>query len=49
MPEHKKSTDYVVDLFRVEAVLQPRPRPRLLIEESTLLDGLDNESEDDKK
>ncbi|OXU25678.1 hypothetical protein TSAR_006866 [Trichomalopsis sarcophagae] len=50
IPEHKKSTDYVVDLFRVEAALHPRPRPRLTInEESTSIDAADNESEDDKK
>ncbi|XP_008208251.1 protein Shroom [Nasonia vitripennis] len=50
IPEHKKSTDYVVDLFRVEAALHPRPRPRLTInEESTSIDAADNESEEDKK
>ena len=47
VPEHKKSTDYVSDLFRVETALQPRPRPRLSIEEPTLLE--DNEPEDAKK
>ena len=34
-PEHKKPTDYVSGLFRVEATLQPRPRRRLSLEEST--------------
>ncbi|XP_046608221.1 uncharacterized protein LOC124299218 [Neodiprion virginianus] len=29
VPEHKKPTDYVTGLFRVEATLQPRPRRRL--------------------
>ncbi|XP_023248339.1 protein Shroom [Copidosoma floridanum] len=44
-PEHKKSTDYVVDLFRVEAaVIQPRPRPRIAAEEPVVSDS---ESEKD--
>lgn len=34
-PEHKKPTDYVSGLFRVETTLQPRPRRRLSLEEST--------------
>lgn len=34
-PEHKKPTDYVTGLFRVEATLQPRPRRRLSLEEPT--------------
>jgi len=34
-PEHKKPTDYVSGLFRVEATLQPRARRRLSLEEST--------------
>ncbi|XP_070512982.1 protein Shroom isoform X1 [Cardiocondyla obscurior] len=33
-PEHKKPTDYVSGLFRVEATLQPRTRRRLSLEES---------------
>lgn len=34
-PEHKKPTDYVTGLFRMEATLQPRPRRRLSLEEPT--------------
>lgn len=45
-PEHKKATDYISGLFRVEATLQPRPRRRLSLEESTTSCG---EDADDKK
>ena len=49
-PEHKKSTDYVVDLFRVESGVQTRTRPRLSLEESANIEDHSNaESEDDKK
>ncbi|XP_025268223.1 protein Shroom isoform X2 [Camponotus floridanus] len=34
-PEHKKPTDYVSGLFRVETTLQPRSKRRLSLEEST--------------
>ena len=43
VPEHKKSTDYVVDLFRVESAPQPRPRPKLVIEGPPVLDDTENE------
>lgn len=35
VPEHKKPTDYVSGLFRVEATLQPRPRRKLSAGEPT--------------
>lgn len=34
-PEHKKPTDYVTGLFRVEATLHPRPKRRSSLEEPT--------------
>lgn len=48
VPEHKKPTDYVSGLFRVEATLQPRPRRRLSLEESTTSPA-ESASDDDKK
>ncbi|XP_032666579.1 uncharacterized protein LOC116842044 isoform X3 [Odontomachus brunneus] len=47
-PEHKKPTDYVSGLFRVEATLQPRPRRRLSLEESTASCGEDADPDDKK-
>lgn len=47
-PEHKKPTDYVSGLFRVEATLQPRPRRRLSLEESTAACS-DDADADEKK
>lgn len=47
-PEHKKPTDYVSGLFRVEATLQPRPRRRLSLEESTTSCGEDADADDKK-
>ncbi|KAJ8687915.1 hypothetical protein QAD02_023710 [Eretmocerus hayati] len=49
LPEHKKSTDYVVDLFRVEAAPQLRPRPRLNIEDNSIVDSSDSENVEDKR
>lgn len=48
MPEHKKPTDYVSGLFRVEATLQPRPRRRLSLEESTASCGEDADADNKK-
>ncbi|XP_054012823.1 serine/arginine repetitive matrix protein 2-like [Hylaeus anthracinus] len=47
-PEHKKPTDYVSGLFRVEATLLPRPRRRLSLEEPTTPCS-ENGSDDEKK
>ncbi|XP_036151050.1 myb-like protein A isoform X2 [Monomorium pharaonis] len=47
-PEHKKPTDYVSGLFRVEATLQPRTRRRLSLEESTASCGEDVDVDDKK-
>lgn len=47
-PEHKKPTDYVSGLFRVEATLQPRPRRRLSLEEPTTPCS-ENGADDEKK
>ncbi|KAG7187684.1 hypothetical protein KM043_016740 [Ampulex compressa] len=48
VPEHKKPTDYVSGLFRVEATLQPRPRRRLSLAESTA-SSTENAADDDNK
>lgn len=47
MPEHKKPTDYVTGLFRVEATLQPRFR-RPLSSDDAISSSPETESEDDK-
>jgi len=47
-PEHKKPTDYVSGLFRVEATLQPRIRRRLSLEESTASCSEDADVDDKK-
>ncbi|XP_024884029.1 protein Shroom isoform X3 [Temnothorax curvispinosus] len=47
-PEHKKPTDYVSGLFRVEATLQPRTRRRLSLEESTASCSEDADVDDKK-
>nr|XP_034176678.1 uncharacterized protein LOC117602571 isoform X3 [Osmia lignaria] len=47
-PEHKKPTDYVSGLFRLEATLQPRPRRRLSLEEPTTPCS-ENGSDEEKK
>ncbi|XP_012279440.1 protein Shroom [Orussus abietinus] len=47
-PEHKKPTDYVSGLFRVEATLHPRPRQRLSLE-GTSPTSFENEEEEDKR
>nr|XP_033341065.1 serine/arginine repetitive matrix protein 2 [Megalopta genalis] len=47
-PEHKKPTDYVSGLFRVEATLQPRPRRRLSLEEPASPCS-ENGADDEKK
>nr|XP_012230562.1 PREDICTED: uncharacterized protein LOC105676893 isoform X4 [Linepithema humile] len=47
-PEHKKATDYISGLFRVEATLQPRPKRRLSLEESTTSCGEDADTDDKK-
>lgn len=48
VPEHKKPTDYVSGLFRVEATLQSRPRQRLSLEES-MASCVVNADDDEKK
>ncbi|KZC04893.1 Protein Shroom [Dufourea novaeangliae] len=47
-PEHKKPTDYVSGLFRVEATLQPRPRRRLSLDEPSTPCS-ENGADDEKK
>ncbi|XP_023315676.1 protein Shroom isoform X2 [Trichogramma pretiosum] len=37
-PEHKQSTDYIVDLFRVDSAPQPRSRPKSMNEEPIAAD-----------
>ncbi|XP_024944038.1 serine/arginine repetitive matrix protein 2 isoform X2 [Cephus cinctus] len=36
VPEHRRPTDYVSGLFRVEATIQPRPTTRLSLDDSSI-------------
>ncbi|XP_043286569.1 protein Shroom [Venturia canescens] len=48
-PEHKKPTDYVSGLFRVEATLQPRPRRPPSLDDLNSTSSAETETEDDAK